>query len=161
MKGFLYLHLDLGDGPTKIRASNKVVNNGAWHQVFVLRNGRSGNIKVDDDTIDFETPGRDARLEVTGPLYIGGIDMTKDTAPMQTRRKLSSSIHGTWPSKNIEQQRWIPPVLWTATLRQGFVGCFRDLSINGQSIDVSDYANRQDSGALSIINIYTLHYNVL
>ena len=160
LNGFLYLLLDLGDGPTKIRASNKVVNNGAWHQVFLVRNGRSGNIKVDEDGIDFETPGRDDRLELTGPLYIGGIDMVKGTAPMRTPRKLSNGIHGTWPSKHIEQ-RWIPPVLWTATLRQGFVGCFRDLSINGRSIDVAEYANRQDSGALSLFITHTLYYDLL
>ena len=137
-----------------------MVNNGAWHQVFVVRSGRSGNIKVDEDSIDFETPGRDTRLEVTGPLYIGGIDMAKSTAPMRTPRKLLSGVHGTWASKHIAQ-RWIPPVLWTATLRQGFVGCFRDFSINGRSIDVADYANRQDSGEFSLIIAYALHCDIL
>ena len=143
--GFLYLHLDLGDGQTKIRASNKGLNNGAWHHIVVIRNGRSGNVKVDGEGIDFETPGRDVKLEVDGPLYIGGIDMTISAGSIRGHRISSKSIYNRKVSKTNEH-RWIPPVLWTATLRQGFVGCFRDLSINGRSVDIAGYAQKQDSG---------------
>ena len=152
LSGFLYLHLDLGDGPTKIRAANKLLNDGAWHQIVIIRNGRSGNVKVDQVGIDFETPGRDAKLEVNGPLYVGGIDMRVTTGQMREHRISSKSVYNKRVLKNGENH-WIPPVLWTATLRQGFVGCFRDLSINGRSVDIADYAKRQDSGEYNICKI--------
>ena len=40
----------------------------------------------------------------------------------------------------------LPPVIWSGTLRYGFVGCLRDLFINGASIDVVQYAHQQDVG---------------
>ena len=149
LSGFLYLHLDLGDGPTKIRSSNKLLNDGAWHRVIIVRNGHSGNVKVDGDGIDFETPGRDTRLEADGPLYVGGIDMTIGTESMRGHRNAISSKYAKRAAKSVER-RWIPPVLWTASLGQGFVGCLRDFSINGRSVDVADYAKRQDSGKLNV-----------
>ena len=149
LSGFLYLHLDLGDGPIKIRSSNKVLNDGNWHSVTIVRDGGSGSVKVDRNTIDFKTPGRDTKLESYGPLYIGGIDMTKDRSPFGYRRE--SDISSGYFSKNSKHDtHWIPPVLWTATLRQGFVGCFRDFVINGRSIDVANYAKNQDSGKIII-----------
>ena len=42
----------------------------------------------------------------------------------------------------------LPPEVWTARLRYGFVGCLKDLFINGASIDVVTYAHTQDSGKL-------------
>lgn len=40
----------------------------------------------------------------------------------------------------------IPPSLWSATLRQGYVGCMRDLVINGNAVDLAAFARQQDSG---------------
>lgn len=39
-----------------------------------------------------------------------------------------------------------PPALWTATLRQGYVGCLRDLILNGKPVDIAAFARQQDSG---------------
>ena len=152
LSGFLYFHLDLGDGPIKIRSSNKVLNDGSWHSVAIVRDGRSGTVKVDGKAIDFETPGRDTKLESNGPLYIGGIDMTKDRSSSDYRRA-SNSLSEYSPNKATNNNYWIPPVLWTATLRQGFVGCFRDFAINGRSVDVASYAKNQDSGKILISKV--------
>ena len=149
LKSFLYLHLDLGTGPTKIRASNTILNDGAWHQIDIVRDGKTGSLKVDGDEVEFETPGRDDKLEVDGPLYVGGIDMAVTAGGSVRSHHTSPKYSYGSKSLNNRQSYWVPPVLWTATLRQGFVGCFRDLSINGRSIDVADYAKRQDSGKLS------------
>ena len=154
LSGFLYLHLDLGDGPIKIRSSNKVLNDGNWHAVTVVRDDRSGSVKVDGNAIDFDTPGRDTKLESNGPLYIGGIDMTKDRSASGYGRG-SNTLAEYSPKKARNNHYWIPPVLWTATLRQGFVGCLRDFAINGRSVDVSSYAKNQDSGKILISNIFT------
>lgn len=40
----------------------------------------------------------------------------------------------------------MPPALWTGVLKQGFVGCLRDLNINGKPTDLASYAKQQDSG---------------
>ena len=39
-----------------------------------------------------------------------------------------------------------PPAMWAATLGLGYVGCLRDLSINGQPVQLSELAEEQDSG---------------
>ena len=43
-------------------------------------------------------------------------------------------------------RQWVPPALWSATIKKGFVGCLRDLVINQVTVDVADYASKQDSG---------------
>jgi len=40
----------------------------------------------------------------------------------------------------------IPPAIWSATLRYGFVGCLKEFYINGASINVVAYAHEQDVG---------------
>lgn len=44
----------------------------------------------------------------------------------------------------------IPAGLWTAVLQQGFVGCFKDLVMNNEAVDVANYAREQDSGKWQI-----------
>ena len=60
-------------------------------------------------------------MDLDGLLYIGGIGAP--FAPLT-----------------------VPPVLWTGSLRLGYVGCMRDLVINGSPIDIAGYAQQQDSG---------------
>lgn len=69
----------------------------------------------------FHVPGDSTQLDLDGLLYIGGVGAP--FAPLT-----------------------VPPVLWTGALRQGYVGCMRDLVINGQPIDIAGYAQQQDSG---------------
>ena len=71
--------------------------------------------------------GESQRLQLQGPLYVGGLD----------------------PS--MESYR-VPPAIWSASLRKGFVGCLRDMVINGLTIDVAEIAARQDSGKYLYIN---------
>ncbi|TRY78868.1 hypothetical protein TCAL_10650 [Tigriopus californicus] len=123
MEGYLYKHIDLGSGAVKLRASNRRLDDGAWHKVEILRNQRSGTITVDEELHSFETPGEAFKLELDGPLYVGGLD----------------------PS--LEPYR-VPPVLWTASLRKGYVGCLRDLDINGYTVDIAQFASQQDSGSI-------------
>ncbi|XP_036146252.1 neurexin-1 isoform X5 [Monomorium pharaonis] len=121
--GHLYLHADLGSGPIKVRASKTRVDDGAWHDVVLRRVERDGRVTVDSNTIEFRTPGDSTQLDLDGLLYIGGVGAP--FAPLT-----------------------VPPVLWTGTLRQGYVGCMRDLVINGHPIDIAGYAQQQDSGAV-------------
>lgn len=65
--------------------------------------------------------GDSTQLDLDGLLYIGGVGAP--FAPLT-----------------------VPPVLWTGSLRQGYVGCMRDLVINGNPVDIAGYAQQQDSG---------------
>lgn len=65
--------------------------------------------------------GESNQLELDGPLYVGG--MGNEYSASRT-----------------------PAALWTAALRQGFVGCIRDLVLNGKPQDLTAYARQQDSG---------------
>ncbi|KAJ8674025.1 hypothetical protein QAD02_005287, partial [Eretmocerus hayati] len=128
LNGLLYLHMDLGEGPIKVRASDERVDNGMWHDVAVRRVEREGRLVVDGSTFEFRPPGKDddcdsTQLDLDGLLYIGGVGAP--FAPLT-----------------------VPPVLWTGSLRQGYVGCMRDLVINGQPVDIAGYAQQQDSGAV-------------
>lgn len=60
-------------------------------------------------------------LELDGNLYVGGLGPPFSEIP-------------------------IPAGLWTAVLQQGFVGCFKDLIMNNEAVDVASYAREQDSG---------------
>ncbi|XP_054001780.1 neurexin-1 isoform X3 [Hylaeus anthracinus] len=122
-RGHLYLHVDLGSGPVRVKSSKNRVDDATWHDVAFRRAGRDGRVTVDGRTDEFRTPGDSTQLELDGLLYIGGVG--DPFAPLT-----------------------VPPVLWTGTLRQGYVGCLRDLVINGQPIDIAGYAQQQDSGAV-------------
>ena len=40
----------------------------------------------------------------------------------------------------------IPTAIWSASLKLGYVGCLKDLVINGADIDVVAYTYEQNSG---------------
>lgn len=46
LDGYLYMHLDLGSGSLKLRASNRRLDDGTWHKVDVVRNRKRGNLQV-------------------------------------------------------------------------------------------------------------------
>lgn len=113
--------MDLGSGGAKVRASRRRVDDGSWHELTLRRSGREGKVSVDGQWNDFRTPGDSTQLELDAPIYLGG----------------------TGPAYN--NANW-PPAIWTATLRQGFVGCLRDLVLSGKPVDIAAFARQQDSG---------------
>lgn len=121
LNGHIYIHVDLGSGAVKLRASRRRVDDGSWHELTLRRSGREGKVSVDGQWNDFRTPGESTQLELDAPIYIGG----------------TGAAYGT--------VQW-PPAIWTATLRQGFVGCLRDLTLSGKAVDIAAYARQQDSG---------------
>ncbi|KNC30666.1 hypothetical protein FF38_11756 [Lucilia cuprina] len=121
LNGHIYIHLDLGSGAAKVRGSRRRVDDGDWHDFILRRNGRDAKVSVDGVWNDFRTPGEGTILELDGHMYVGG------TGPAYS--------NANWP-----------PAIWTATLRQGFVGCLRDLVLSGKAIDIAAFARLQDSG---------------
>lgn len=57
-------------------------------------------------------------MDLVGALYVGGV------------------------SNGVE----VPPEVWSGRLGLGYVGCMRDLVINGLASDLASYAKKQDSG---------------
>lgn len=73
--------------------------------------------------ISLTPPGTEDSLDLTGNLFVGSVDY-------------------------MDPYLRLPPSLWSATLRFGFVGCFKDLYINGAPYDLVNYAHQQDLGTL-------------
>ena len=60
-------------------------------------------------------------LDLSGSLFVGGVDY-------------------------LDPALSPPPQIWSAALKRGFVGCLKDLIINGADIDIVAYAHEQNSG---------------
>ncbi|KAH8306323.1 hypothetical protein KR018_007569 [Drosophila ironensis] len=123
LNGHIYIHLDLGSGASKVRASRRRVDDGDWHDLILRRNGRDAKVSVDGVWNDFRTPGDGTILELDGHMYLGGVGPAYNSVA--------------WPA-----------AIWTATLRQGFVGCLRDLQLSGKAIDIAAFARVQDSASV-------------
>ncbi|XP_042874196.1 neurexin-1-like isoform X2 [Penaeus japonicus] len=120
LEGHIYLHLNLGSGSRRVKATNRRVDDGFWHEITLNRDSQAGRITVDEGANDFTTPGDSHQLDLEGALYLGGVGVGVS----------------------------VPPELWTGRLGLGYVGCMRDLVINGQASDLTSYAKKQDSGSI-------------
>ncbi|XP_066521051.1 neurexin 1a isoform X6 [Hoplias malabaricus] len=118
LDGHLYLLLDMGSGTTKTKAVNKKVNDGEWYHVDFQRDGRSGTISVNSVRTPYNAPGESEILDLDDTLYLGGLP--EDRAGLV-----------------------FPPEVWTALLNYGYVGCVRDLFMDGQSKDIRRIAEAQ------------------
>ncbi|KAF3849600.1 hypothetical protein F7725_019319 [Dissostichus mawsoni] len=119
LDGGLFLLLDMGSGTIKVKATQAKVNDGAWHHVDIQRDGRSGIISVNSRRTPFTASGENEILDLEGDLYLGGLP--------DSRMGLV-----------------LPTELWTAMLNYGYVGCIRDLFIDGRSKDIRQIAQNQN-----------------
>uniref|UniRef100_UPI0037E9B7AA neurexin 2b isoform X5 n=1 Tax=Semicossyphus pulcher TaxID=241346 RepID=UPI0037E9B7AA len=124
LDGYLYLLIDMGSGKTKLKASNKKVNDGEWCHVDFQREGRKGSISVNSRSMPFSSPEGSEILDLDSDMYLGGLPESK-----------SDLI--------------LPPEVWTALLNYGYVGCVRDLFIDGKSRDVRRLAEIQSALGVS------------
>ncbi|XP_077950164.1 neurexin 3b isoform X15 [Gasterosteus aculeatus] len=120
LDGGLYLLLDMGSGTIKVKATQAKVNDGVWHHVDIQRDGRSGIISVNSRRSPFTASGENEILDLEGNLYLGGLP--------DSRAGLV-----------------LPTELWTAMLNYGYVGCVRDLFIDGRSKDIRQIAQSQNA----------------
>ncbi|KAM9355508.1 neurexin 3b [Pholidichthys leucotaenia] len=119
LDGGLFLLLDMGSGTIKVKATQAKVNDGSWHHVDIQRDGRSGIISVNSRRTPFTASGENEILDLEGDLYLGGLP--------DSRAGLV-----------------LPTELWTAMLNYGYVGCIRDLFIDGRSKDIRQIAQLQN-----------------
>ncbi|XP_067311813.1 neurexin 3a isoform X6 [Pseudorasbora parva] len=123
LDGSLYLLLDMGSGTIKVKATQNKVNDGAWYHVDIQRDGRSGTISVNSRRTPFTASGENEILDLEGDMYLGGLP--------DNRAGLI-----------------LPTELWTAMLNYGYVGCIRDLFIDGRSKDIRQIAEAQNGASI-------------
>ncbi|XP_045422437.1 pikachurin isoform X2 [Lemur catta] len=71
--GALVFSYNLGSGVASIMV-NGSFNDGRWHRVKAVRDGQSGKITVDDyGARTGKSPGTMRQLNLSGPLYVGGM----------------------------------------------------------------------------------------
>ncbi|XP_056117975.1 neurexin 2a isoform X5 [Rhinichthys klamathensis goyatoka] len=124
LDGFLYLLMDMGSGSIKMKVGNKKVNDGEWCHVDFQREGRKGSISVNGRSMPFSTNEGSEILDLDGEMYLGGLPEDSGGLPL-------------------------PPEVWTARLRLGFVGCVRDLFVDGRSKDLRRLAELQSVPGVS------------
>ncbi|XP_043910747.1 neurexin-1 isoform X4 [Protopterus annectens] len=123
LDGHLYLLLEMGSGTIKIKALPKKVNDGEWYHVDFQRDGRSGTISVNTMRTPYVASGENEILDLDDDLYLGGLPENKEGLVFPTE-------------------------VWTALLNYGFVGCIRDLFIDGQSKDIRQMAEIQNAAGV-------------
>ncbi|KAE8586130.1 hypothetical protein XENTR_v10021560 [Xenopus tropicalis] len=123
LDGHLYLLLDMGSGTIKVKATNKKANDGEWCHVDIQRDGRSGTISVNTKRTPFTASGESEILDLEGDMYLGGLP--------ENRAGLI-----------------LPTELWTAMLNYGYVGCIRDLFIDGRSKNIRQLAEAQNAAGV-------------
>ncbi|KAM8921208.1 neurexin 3 isoform 4-T4 [Pelodytes ibericus] len=123
LDGNLYLLLDMGSGTIKVKATSKKANDGEWCHVDIQRDGRSGTISVNSVRTPFTASGESEILDLEGDMYLGGLP--------ENRAGLI-----------------LPTELWTAMLNYGYVGCIRDLFIDGRSKNIRQLAEAQNAAGV-------------
>ncbi|XP_062900838.1 neurexin 3a isoform X20 [Mobula hypostoma] len=123
LDGNLFLLLDMGSGAIKIKSTTRKVNDGEWYHVDIQRDGRSGTISVNSRRTPFTASGDSEILDLEGDMYLGGLPDNR-----------MGSI--------------LPTELWTAMLNYGYVGCIRDLFIDGRSKDIRQLAEAQNAAGV-------------
>ncbi|XP_038629666.1 neurexin 3a isoform X5 [Scyliorhinus canicula] len=123
LDGNLFLLLDMGSGTIKIKSTMRKVNDGEWYHVDIQRDGRSGTISVNSRRTPFTASGDSEILDLEGDMYLGGLPDNR-----------MGSI--------------LPTELWTAMLNYGYVGCIRDLFIDGRSKDIRQLAEEQNAAGV-------------
>ncbi|XP_069494008.1 neurexin 3 isoform X36 [Ambystoma mexicanum] len=123
LDGSLYLLLDMGSGTIKVKATSKKANDGDWYHVDIQRDGRSGTISVNSKRTPFMASGESEILDLEGDMYLGGLPEDRGALILPTE-------------------------LWTAMLNYGYVGCIRDLFIDGRSKNIRQLAEAQNAAGV-------------
>ncbi|CAF0848819.1 unnamed protein product [Brachionus calyciflorus] len=121
---FLNAYFNLGTNYIRHEVVHEHVSNGKSHQITVELNDKYAIFKFDqkhETSIRIDLSESD-RLELSGPLIIGGVHPNHSSSPFSN------------PSLRI------PPYFYSGMLGNGYVGCIQDVEINGQSVNLTYYA---------------------
>ncbi|VDK52841.1 unnamed protein product [Anisakis simplex] len=122
--GHLFLIINLGSGHVRLQTTaSKITEGTVWHSVTLERMGRTGTVIVDNIRTDFSTPGVSANLIIDEPIYVGAVP---------------------WPANDSTPSSFrFPSTVWTANLRQGYVGCLKNVRLNGISANIANVYEEQ------------------
>ncbi|XP_038055904.1 protocadherin Fat 4-like [Patiria miniata] len=114
--GKMQFSYNLGDGITMI-TTDKMVSDGQWHKVEARRNGKNGELIVDDCPLSLPT----GTCRATGAT---GSQTNLDV------NNVALSLGGTMSIDTILPRAW-------QVSSADFLGCMREISINGETLDLS------------------------
>ncbi|EPB75860.1 laminin G domain protein [Ancylostoma ceylanicum] len=103
--------------------ARRVADGNGWHSLHLERIGRTGSVIVDSMKTDFSTPGVSSNLIVDDPIYLGWV-----------------------PNASVSY----PSTIWSISLRKGFIGCIKNLRINGISARIASVFERSNATGISI-----------
>ncbi|XP_026579671.1 basement membrane-specific heparan sulfate proteoglycan core protein-like, partial [Pseudonaja textilis] len=70
--GHLLFSYQLGSGEANLRSEDPV-DDGEWHRVTAVREGKRGSLQVDgEEAVTGESPGRNVMVNTKGRIYLGG-----------------------------------------------------------------------------------------
>jgi neurexin len=121
---FLYAYFNLGSSYIRHEVVHEHVSSGKSHSISVEINDKYAIFRFDnkpETSIRIDSSNND-RLELSGPLIIGGI-YPNHTAPLASNPSLR-----------------IPPYFYSGMLGHGYVGCIQDVQINGDYVNLTYYA---------------------
>lgn len=114
--GYLHFSFNTSDSAPALRISTpQSLNDNKWHQVILRRNedGKSFTVSVDEYTSTLESETKDGRLDLQGPLYIGGLP------------------------KSMFSQEYVKKALLS---KSGFQGCLASIDMSGAVPDLLKYS---------------------
>ncbi|VDM71977.1 unnamed protein product [Strongylus vulgaris] len=116
--------INLGSGAVRLQTTaRRVADGNGWHSVHLERVGRTGSVIVDSMKTDFSTPGVSSNLIVDDPIYLGWV-----------------------PNTTVSY----PSTIWSISLRKGFVGCIKNLRVNGISARIATVFEKSNTTGISI-----------
>ncbi|GAA6085339.1 neurexin 2a isoform X1, partial [Tachysurus ichikawai] len=103
---------------------------GIWRKTYTKSDMqtkmiRCGSVSVNGRSMPFSTNEGSEILDLDGEMYIGGLPEESKALPL-------------------------PPEVWTASLRLGFVGCMRDMFVDGRSQDLRRLTELQSAAGVSV-----------
>ena len=121
---FLNAYFNLGSSYIRHEIVHEQVSGGKSHQLLVEINEKFVLFKFDqrpETSINLNLSAGES-LDLVGPLTIGGIN------PIHMSTQVSR------PSSKI------PPYFFSGMLGHGYVGCIQDVEINGQFVNLTEFA---------------------
>ncbi|CAJ0956029.1 unnamed protein product [Ranitomeya imitator] len=89
-RGHLVFRYQLGSGEANITTEDPI-NDGEWHKITAIREGRSGSIYIDgEEVMTGHSPGTNVMVDTRSKVYVGGAPHVKLT----TGGKFSTGITG-------------------------------------------------------------------
>nr|CAD2189724.1 unnamed protein product [Meloidogyne enterolobii] len=106
--------VNLGSGDIRLQASAKSMNDGLWHRVIMERGGRKDE-----------------------PIFLGAVPWPDLFSFNQENDLQVEAVTVIEMGEPAEMKRNFPSSVWTINLRQGFLGCMKNIRLNGINIEIA------------------------